>query len=108
MLQFSEVGEHETLPAMSPFAMRNENLVVNRSTVRGNPIVEAAATRAPVAPAPTFVAPAPLVPPPPPAPPTPTVAPVAVAQDLPSIVYLLFGLNAISILLCITLILGRR
>ena len=111
MLQFSEVGgEHETLPAMSPFAMRNENLVVNRSTVRGNPNVEPAATRAtaPVAPAPTFVAPAPLVPPPPPAPPTPTVAPVAVAQDLPSIVYLLFGLNAISILLCLTLILGRR
>lgn len=110
MLQFSEVGgEQESLPAMSPFAMRNENLVVNRSTVRGNPIVEQAITRtpAPVPPAPTFVAPVPFVAPPTLAPPTPTVAP-AVAQDLPSIVYLLLGLNVLSILLCLTLILGRR
>jgi hypothetical protein len=65
---------------MSPFAMRNENLVVNRSTVRGSPIVEPAATRAHVAPAPTIAAPAPLVPPPTAAPQTPTVAPVAVSS----------------------------
>jgi hypothetical protein len=104
MLQFSEVGEHETLPAMSPFAMRNENLVVNRSTVRGNPIVEPSIQRAPPPPpTPAFVAPAPFVAP------TPAPTPVPQAQpDLPSVVYLLFGLNALSILLCLALILGRR
>ena len=109
MLQFSEVGEHETLPAMSPFAMRNENLVVNRSAVRGNPIVERAITQraAPTPPpAPALVAPPPFV--------APTPAPVSTppaqtqAPDLPSVVYLLFGLNALSILLCLALILGRR
>ncbi len=108
MLQFSEVGEHETLPAMSPFAMRNENLVVNRSTVRGNPIVEPSIQRAPPPPpTPAFVAPTPLVAPTPAPTPVATQAPQA-QQDLPSVVYMLFGLNALSILLCLALILGRR
>ena len=98
MLQFSEVGDTEALPAMSPFAMRSENLVVNRSTVRGNPVVEHAAHRAPT--------PQPVAPTPQPA----VVAPVVLAAkpELPSMVYLLLGLNAITIALCLTLILARR
>jgi hypothetical protein len=113
MLQFSEVGETEALPAMSPFAMRNENLVVNRSTVRGNPVVEPAVpsrtptpqpvvpTVAPVAPMPPTVAHLPPLPP-------PVAPPVAAKPELPSMVYLLLGLNAITIALCLTLILARR
>ena len=117
MLQFSEVGDTEALPAMSPFAMRNENLVVNRSTVRGNPVVEPAVSRAPTAPpvappvaAPPVAAP-PIATPPVAALPTyalPTIAPVAAKPELPSMVYLLLGLNAIAIALCLTLILARR
>ena len=116
MLQFSEVGDTEALPAMSPFAMRSENLVVNRSTVRGNPVVEPAASRAPTAPpvappvAPPIAAP-PIATPPIAALPTyalPTIAPAAAKPELPSMVYLLLGLNAIAIALCLTLILARR
>jgi cell division septation protein DedD len=112
MLQFSEVGETEALPAMSPFAMRNENLVVNRSTVRGNPVVEpAVSSRAPT-PQPVVPMPQPptVVPMPPtvaPMPPPPMPQPVA-KPELPSMVYLLLGLNAITIALCLTLILARR
>ena len=114
MLQFSEVGETEALPAMSPFAMRNENLVVNRSTVRGNPVVEPAVpSRAPM-PQPVVPTVAPVAPTVVPMPPTfaplpPPVAPtVAAKPELPSMVYLLLGLNAITIALCLTLILARR
>jgi hypothetical protein len=115
MLQFSEVGETEALPAMSPFAMRNENLVVTRSTVRGNPVVEPAVpSRAPipqpVAPMPQPVVPtvAPMPPTVAPLPPPPMPPPVAAKPELPSMVYLLLGLNAITIALCLTLILARR
>jgi hypothetical protein len=52
-----------------------------------------------VAPMPPTVAPLP----PPPMPP-----PVAAKPELPSMVYLLLGLNAITIALCLTLILARR
>ena len=113
MLQFSEVGETEALPAMSPFAMRNENLVVNRSTVRGNPVVEPAVpSRAPM-PQPVVPMPQPVVPTVAPMPPTvapmpPLPPPVAAKPELPSMVYLLLGLNAITIALCLTLILARR
>ncbi len=113
MLQFSEVGETEALPAMSPFAMRNENLVVNRSTVRGNPVVEPAVpSRAPMPPpvVPTVAPVVPMVPtvaPLPPLPP-PMPQPIAAKPELPSMVYLLLGLNAITIALCLTLILARR
>jgi hypothetical protein len=113
MLQFSEVGETEALPAMSPFAMRNENLVVNRSTVRGNPVVEPAVpsrapTPHPVVPTVAPVAPT-VVPMPPTFAPTPPLPPpVAAKPELPSMVYLLLGLNAITIALCLTLILARR
>jgi hypothetical protein len=117
MLQFSDVGETEALPAMSPFAMRNENLVVNRSTVRGNPIVEPAISRAPppltTQPPPTYTYAPSYAPTAPTAPATPPAAPAAHAAlatklDLPSIVYVLLGMNAITIVLCLTLILARR
>ena len=112
MLQFSDLGEQEPLPALSPFAMRSENLVVNRSTVRGSPIIEAALTRAPVEPPrPVVQQPPPPAPQPPPPLPTQWHPPPQMLQqqhDLPSIVYLLLGLNAITIALCLTLILGRR
>ena len=110
MLQFSEVGDTEALPAMSPFAMRSENLVVNRSTVRGNPVVEPAASRAPTAPpvaAPPIAAP-PIATPPIAALPTYALPTIAPKPELPSMVYLLLGLNAIAIALCLTLILARR
>jgi hypothetical protein len=50
-----------------------------------------------VAPMPPTVAPLPPLPP-----------PVAAKPELPSMVYLLLGLNAITIALCLTLILARR
>jgi hypothetical protein len=112
MLQFSDLGEQEPLPALSPFAMRSENLVVNRSTVRGSPIIEAALTRAPEEPPRAPPPPPPPPPPQPPAPPPPAPTqwhpPQQMLHDLPSIVYLLLGLNAVTIALCLTLILGRR
>jgi hypothetical protein len=41
-LQFTELGagESEAMPAMAPFAMRNEGLVYNRGTTRGSGVLE--------------------------------------------------------------------
>jgi hypothetical protein len=49
-LQFTELGgEPEPMPAMAPFAMRNEGLVYNRGTTRGSGVLESTAPAAPVA-----------------------------------------------------------
>jgi hypothetical protein len=99
-LQYSSVTEAvEALPAMSPYAMRQENLVFNRSNQRGTAVIEPAHPP-PAAPVPTPVpTPAPTF--------APTFAPTP-APELPAAVYVLLAANAVTIALCLLLLMRRR
>jgi len=60
-LSFTELGASDSdMPAMAPFAMRNEGLVYNRGTTRGSGVLESGR--------PPSAAPSPHAAPPPPAP----------------------------------------
>jgi hypothetical protein len=116
-LQFTALGDdEESLPAMSPFAMRNEGKVFNRSDTRGSGVVESLPSqRAPQA----FVAPAvpeeraayvpTQAPVAPPVVVTETYAPVecatrALARPLSE--YLLYALliaNGLTLILCVVI-----
>jgi hypothetical protein len=95
-LQYSDVAEAvEPLPAMSPYAMRQENLVYNRSTQRGTAVIESAQPRPPT--------PAPIATPPPIA-----VCTAPPAPDLPAAIYVMLAANAVTIALCLLLLLTRH
>lgn len=114
-LQFAAFGEDdEGLPAMAPFAMRNEGKVFNRSDVRGSGVVESLPNTKPPpvydAPQVTQAAQVPQVTQVPQVPQVPQVTPQVVTQapcfppfdKNPSwLMYALLLANGLTLLLCI-------
>lgn len=126
-LQFTELGgEPEPMPAMAPFAMRNDGLVYNRGTTRGSGVLESTALAQPkpvvhvnaVTAAPPQCAPpiqcAPPTQCPPPtqcATPAPCAACPSVSETAglpPWLVYALLIANVVTIVMCLALVTRRK
>ena len=132
-LQFTELGgEPEPMPAMAPFAMRNEGLVYNRGTTRGSGVLESTAPVPQAPPKPVVhvnaappnlqshqcAAPTPCAPPTQCATHTPCAAPAAPCAPCPSaiettglpqwLVYALLIANVVTIVMCLALVTRRK
>ena len=128
-LQFTELGgEPEPMPAMAPFAMRNDGLVYNRGTTRGSGVLESMAPAQPkpvvhvnavnAAPPSQQCAPPTQCPPPtqcatpaPCPPPTQCAACPSVIETAglpPWLVYALLIANVVTIVMCLALVTRRK